>query len=40
MVALEREMHERFKRCRGVGEWFALSDEEVDWIRAYTERLD
>jgi hypothetical protein len=35
-VRLEKELHERFHHCRSRGEWFALSDEDVEWIKSYS----
>lgn len=36
MVAAECELHERFKHRRVDGEWFDLSNEEVEQIKAMT----
>lgn len=30
---LERHLHEVFDMCRGDGEWFKLTDSELEWIR-------
>jgi predicted DNA-binding protein len=38
-VWLEREMHKRFRRQRVRGEWFALSERQVEFICA-VERCD
>lgn len=31
-LAGEQELHKRFAHCRMMGEWFALSPDEVTWI--------
>lgn len=36
-VALERELHERFKAHRVRGEWFECSEEIVDYIRDHRD---
>lgn len=32
-IALEKRLHERFREHRRTGEWFALSEEDLDYIR-------
>lgn len=37
MEYAERYMHERFAECRVNGEWFALTDAQIEWICSVTE---
>lgn len=36
-VAVEKQLHERFKDKRGRGEWFALTPEDVAWLTSLTD---
>ena len=37
-VALERALHERFADRRVNGEWFALTQADIDYIRGLAEQ--
>lgn len=36
--ALETALHKRFETCRLLGEWFDLSDEDVDYIKSISDK--
>lgn len=37
-IILEKELHERFKAYRKIGEWFTLSNELSDYINQFVEK--
>ena len=40
MIKLEKDLHDRYRRKRMGGEWFALSVSEVEEIRQHPLRVD
>lgn len=37
MVEVERFLHRKFAPVRVRGEWFALTDSDVEWLRSFSE---